>query len=328
MNKISFGQFTALLLASDAFTLICLTGSVSLLTLFGFITGTLIQLFAAFPTIFCLSRGEKITRRTFNRWIMLIYSLMWGGLLLVRLWQTSEIVYIPSLFGNLIPDRLLITILVGVVCLYISSTGLKPLARASAIIGGFGILCLIIVISGAVSKMNPAYLKMSSGSFTAEILRGLALSGSLGTFVLLAENLRYKKVKLTIFYFLSRAFLSAVIFIITILVAGGLEMKLPIIAAFQLSQPLSSQRIDALFLIIFVVLAIFSIALQATVSADILHKIFPKLSSYRTTIAFIFMTAIGCILSKSNVYSSFYAVIILLAAIIPPVITLTGQKGE
>lgn len=328
MNRISLGQFTALLLASDAFSLICLTHSVTVLSLCGFAIGTIIQFLAAVPTIFCLSRGEKITRHSINRCIFLIYSLMWGGLLFVRLWQTSEIVYIPSIFGGIVSDRLLITALVGVVCLYISSTGLKPLARASVIVGGFGILCLFIVIFGAIGKMDFSNFNRNSDGFSTEIVRGLSLSGSLGTFAILAENLRYNKVKTTIFYFISRIVLSAIIFIIAIIVAGGLKLKFPIIAAFQLSQPLSSQRIDALFIIIFSVLAIISIALQATVSADILHKIFPKISSFRTTISLILMTLAGFALSKSDVYSPLFAFIILAATIVPSMITIARQKGK
>lgn len=326
MNKISVAQLSALLISCDAFALICLTSSLTLTSLLGFTIGTVIQFIIAIPALFCISKGEKITSSVANRWIYLIYSLAWGGLILIRIWHTSEVIYIPleSEFG----EKLLITALVCAACLYIASTGLKALARSAVIIGGFGIICLIIIILGALGKADISHIKSGNRSMADEIFTGLTMSGSFGTFILLAENINYKKIKLSALYFLIRAVFVAIVGGISILVAGRIKSQFPIITAVELSQPIKSQRIDAVFILIFVVLAIVSLALQTIVSSQLIQKVFPKFAKFRYTSALILITLMGLSLSNTNLYSSFYAVIFIIAYLVPTLITLTKQKGE
>lgn len=326
MNKISVAQLSALLLSCDVFVLVCLTSSITLTTLLGFSIGTAIQLIIAVPALFCLSRGEKISFSIANRWIFLIYSIIWGGLIFIRIWQTSEVIYIPP--NNIFSEKLVITALVGLVCLYISSTGLKPLARSAVIVGGFGVICLVVIILGALSKAEISHITPKDASLEDEIFTGLAMSGNIGTFILLAENINYKKIKTTALYFLFRALLIALIGFISILVAGKINTRFPVIMAVQLSQPIKSQRIDSVFILIFVVLAIISLALQAIVSAELLKKIFPKFLRYRTTVSLLLMTLAGLCLSDTNLYSSFYAITFIIAFVVSSLITLVGQKGD
>jgi hypothetical protein len=298
----------------------------TLTSLLGFTIGTVIQFIIAIPALFCISKGEKITSSVANRWIYLIYSLVWGGLILIRIWQTSEVIYIPleSEFG----EKLLITALVCAACLYIASTGLKALARSAVIIGGFGIICLIIIILGALGKADISHIKSGNSSLADEIFTGLTMSGSFGTFILLAENINYKKIKLSALYFLIRAVFVAIVGGISILVAGRIKSQFPIITAVELSQPIKSQRIDAVFILIFVVLAIVSLALQTIVSSQLIQKVFPKFAKFRYTSALILITLMGLSLCNTNLYSSFYAVIFIIAYLVPTLITLTKQKGE
>ena len=330
MNKISYGQLTALLLASDTFTLVCLTGNITAITAAGFITGIAIQILASLPALSCSLQGEKIINSIGIQWIYLLFTLLWGGLLFVRVWQTSEEIYIPSVFSDVIPHKLIITALIGIICLYVSSPGIKALSRAAVVVAGFGVLCLVIIILGA-DKISFSYLTIkSSAGFAAELIKGLALSGSLGTFVILLEIVKDNKIKTTVFYFICKAILTCIVLFITTLVSGGIMsiVNFPVITAAQLSQPFSNQRTDSAFIIIFVILAVISIALQATAASIIIKKIFPKFSRFKCSTALIIMSLAGLALSRANLYSSIFALIFALVALIPPAVVLVKAKGE
>lgn len=331
MNKISYGQLTALLLASDTFTLVCLTGNITAITAAGFITGIAIQILASLPALSCSLQGEKIINSIGIQWIYLLFTLLWGGLLFVRVWQTSEEIYIPSVFSDVIPHKLIITALIGIICLYVSSPGIKALSRAAVVVAGFGVLCLVIIILGAADKISFSYLTIkSSAGFAAELIKGLALSGSLGTFVILLEIVKDNKIKTTVFYFICKAILTCIVLFITTLVSGGIMsiVNFPVITAAQLSQPFSNQRTDSAFIIILVILAVISIALQATAASIIIKKIFPKFSRFRCSTALIIMSLAGLALSRANLYSSIFALIFALVALIPPAVVLVKTKGE
>ena len=57
MSKLSGGQFAAFLLITDAFTLFCLMGNVSVITCAAFLTGILLQFGLSIPAIRYYSGG-------------------------------------------------------------------------------------------------------------------------------------------------------------------------------------------------------------------------------------------------------------------------------
>ena len=85
MNKISFGQFASLLLASDAFALICYSNKISLATLWGFLISVSIQ----FIISLILTKRSIPSDNKFLLWIYLFSALIWGTLLFIRVWNIS-----------------------------------------------------------------------------------------------------------------------------------------------------------------------------------------------------------------------------------------------
>lgn len=333
MSRISRGQYAALLLITDTFTLFCLMGSVSLMTVIGFAAAVLLQFIMAIPAVRFYSSGGTLKNSGKSaEWFYLIYLILWGGLLFVMLWNAAEVIYIPYDNFGIIPAKLLISGLIAVTCLYASSPGLRSLSRAGFIAAALGALCIAIVVISAFSDAkweNFAESAYMSGFF-GELSRGFVLSGGLGSFAVLLGFTNGDVAKNVRFYFIGKLILLTAVTSAAVLVAGGIMeiAEFPIITAAQLSQPFSSQRIDALFLIIFVILAVFSVSVQTVSASYLLERVVPSVKRFRSTIILVLMIGAAFLLSGISTYTPFYAVItggVLL--IVPTVMLINKSKG-
>lgn len=329
MNNITKNQLAAMLLITDAFTLFCFMGKMSLVTVLGLSIGIVLQFIMAIPVI-CLG-GEK---SKWENWFYLVYLIMWGGLLFRMQWNASKIIYIPYENSGGIWGKLLISELIALVCLYISSTGMKSLARSSLIAAAVGAVCLLVAAISATADMNWKNLtRADSGrSFLDELLTGFVLSGGLGSFAVLLKMTKGHRLKNSIGYFIGKIVLTAIVTVTAVLVAGGIMkvVDFPVITAAQLSQPFASQRIDSLFLIVFAIFAVFSIAVQMTSAAYIIGELFPSFTKYRSSCSLILMIGAAFLLSKLPPYSTAIAIAVIAAFFAVPLIKLIclKLKGE
>lgn len=305
MTKITKNQLTAMLLITDTFALFCFKGQLSYLTVTGFLCGIVIQFIMSLPLVKLYSSGGTAENcgKTVQS-IYLIYLLLWGGTLFSMIWKASDVIYIPYENSNGIWGKLLIAGMIALVCLYASSTGLKAVSRSAVIAMSAGVVSLLIVaVSAGFSSdwHNIITTKTSDGFFT-EVSRGFFLSGGLGSFAVFLSYAKGSPLKNTIYYFTGKIILTVVVTVSSILVAGGI-MKItefPVITAGQLAQPFPVQRIDSLFLIIFAVFGVFSIAVQSLASTELLIKIFPKFKKLRTTSVLAVMIGTAFMFSGDN----------------------------
>lgn len=305
MIKITKNQLAAMLLITDTFALFCFRGQISFITVLGFVAGTVIQFIMSLPLVrLCSTGGSVGNSGKIIQSIYLVYMLMWGGVLFSMLWNTSDVIYIP--YGNSggIWGKLLIAGMIALVCLYSSSTGLKAVSRSAVIAAAAGVVSLLIVTISASfgSDWNNIITTRTSDSFMTEITRGFFLSGSLGSLAVFLDYTKGSPLKNTIYYFTGKIILTVTVTLSSILVAGGI-MKItefPIVTAAQLSQPFSVQRIDSLFLIIFAVFAVFSIAVQSLASTELLIRIFPDFRHLRTTCVLAVMIGTAFMFSGEN----------------------------
>lgn len=317
MNKISFGQFASLLLASDAFALICYSDKISLVTLWGFLISILIQ----FIISLFLIKKDIPSDNKFLLCIYLLCAVIWGALLFIRVWNISEAIYIPVPKIKFLSENLIISALIAVVCLYASSPGIKAVSRASVITAGFGVFCFITILFGSFKNIDKSNLFISSQSgISNQILSGLAVGGSFCTLPFLISRLKGSKIKSTVFYFICRSVFYTAVIILTLLVAGGIMQitKFPVIRAVELCQPFSTQRIDSLFIIVLVILAVMGISVQTVTASQITAIIFPKFRRFKSTVIIIAMILFSLLLGKTDIYSTVYSLIF----IIPPVLTV------
>ena len=301
MNSITRTQFTALLIVSDLFSLMCFHGSLSVYTAIGFLTGTAVQFLLALPFAAKTEQGAKMPK-----WLKLAFTamlIMWGALLVRRMWRASDVTFVPYETADGIWGRIVMTSVTAAVCLYISSTGIKAAARSAVIAVFSGIVFLAADMISAVISLNTHNIAASADSST--IYDGLILSftsgGSLIAFIVLLPLVSGKKRSALLMYFICRGILCTAVIITAVIVAGGIMdiADFPVIMSAQLSQPFASQRIDALFLMLFAVFGVFALTSHIMTAAYLIREAVPKFRRWRSTsmllltiLASLFLT--GC----------------------------------
>lgn len=303
MNKINNSQFIALMLIGDVFMLFCLSGTVTAMTATGFGLGSLLQLIICLPVLNSLKKGVTLQGRgKFLQTSALVLAVLRGGLLFSLLWSTSETVYIPY-EGSGVPGKLLVAGLIAAVCVYISSSGIKALARSALIAAALGGICLAIVTIFALSHTDREALEVTERQgILSQLLRGFGAGGGLSSLVLMlgcTESSEGRR-RAGAVYFFARSIISAAVILTAVLICGGIMeiTEFPIATAAQLSQPFPVQRIDALFLIAFSVFAVYAVCVEAVTADNLLDLLVPKLKKYRCTVALAAMCGVGFFFGK------------------------------
>lgn len=328
MNQISKAQFVSLLLIEDLFVMFCLTEAITVITAVGFVCGIVIQFLLSIPIIKVYSKGKTLkdcgkTAET----VILLYIVLWGGMLFSMLWNAGDIIYIPyensGMWG-----KFMVTAIIGVLCVYISSSGIKALGRAALIASAIGAVCLLIVVVSALIQSDMKNLtETGEKGFFTELNRGFALSGGLGSFILILGFTKGKPMSNALGYFIGKVILTVVVILTGVLVSGGIMeiTDFPIATAAQLSQPFPVQRIDSLFLIVFSVSAVYSIAIQAT-SADYLLDEISPIKKYRSTLMLVAMAAVGFIFGGKIHYGIAFSIITVVILLFAPVSYYVKRK--
>jgi hypothetical protein len=104
------------------------------------------------------------------------------------------------------------------------------------------------------------------------------------TLILLLPGTKGEPLAGTGVYFAAKGVISAVEILTAALVTGGIMplVTCPVITAAQLSQPFPTQRIDALFLMIFAIFAVFALAVQTVAAAGALGRLVPQFTRLRS----------------------------------------------
>lgn len=314
-----------MLLITDAFALFCFTGSISLMTAAGLTAGIILQLILAVPLVKLGGISEKPAYVFY-----LIYLIMWGGLLFGMQWKTSRHIYIPYENSGGIWGKLLISGLIAIVCLYISSAGIKAMGRASLIAAFIGAVCILTAaVSGLIHLNTENLTRAESGrSLFEELTAGFALSGGTGSFAILLGVTKGSSAKNAVVYFTGKAILTAAVTLTAVVVAGGIMeiTDFPVVTAAQVSQPFPSQRIDSLFLIVFAIFAVFSIAVQTVASAYILGELMPKFVRFRSSVSLLLMIGAAFLLWKVPLNSAVIGIGAIAALFAVPLVIIMWNR--
>lgn len=330
MNRISKLQLISLMLIGDAFALFCLRGGICIMTAIGFASGSIIQLFLALPLARYYDSGKNLADTgKAVRILLLGYVILYGGTLFSALWHTSSVIYIPyensGMYGRLMTGGL-----IALVCVYVSSSGIKALARSAVIAMGLGVLCVAMVTVSAVIQSDISNIFRPDGrSLPSEVIRGFAASGGLGSFIVLLSFTAEDKTDTASMYFTCKVILSFIMLFTSVIVTGGIMdvLDFPVTTAAQLSQPFPVQRTDSLFLIVFSVLAVFSIAVQASAAEYLAAGTIPRLKRFRCTAVLFMMVAIGTVLYDIGTGIISYALSSFIIMMIVPLESLLKKGG-
>ncbi|MBR4626244.1 MAG: hypothetical protein IKO47_00815 [Ruminococcus sp.] len=289
MNRITPGQLCAMGLIGEIFAVFCTEGSISAATAAGYAMSSGVLLLLAMPLALHYRRGGRLCRGA--ALVLFVWLIFWGGRLFCMQQRTTEVIYIPFENSGGLAGKLLVTGLIGLVCLYISSSGVKALGRSAVIAAAAGTLGLTAVAFSAASSHEWGRLSLEWSDMGGELVRGLKAGGGIGAFAVMLGLQRESYIRSTAVYFSAKSAVSAAVLLTSVLVAGGIMQtaEFPVVTAAHLSQPFPSQRIDSLFLILFTVYAVFAIAVQAAAASYLLRQMIPGFRRFGSLTVIVLM---------------------------------------
>ncbi len=230
-------------------------------------------------------------------------------------------------FGELLTAFLLI-----LTCLYAAYCGIEGIARSTAVIFLLFFIMLILMFSGSADKFSAENLRadISGNNILSSFIDDFIESSEIITLIFCGKYAGEKyrmSAYLSLFF---RLFATAFITLAVILVLGDYAFicKYPFLDVGSAAGIRFFQRIDALYMIIWVVTAVISIALKIFTAGEILKELFPSLRAKNTVSAaalFICAAIFNCVNSAGN---TAYLILFPLTAIIVPLFAANSVKRE
>lgn len=331
MNKISTGQLTAALLLSNAFMLMCVNAPLGMEYLIGLVISFTVQGLLCIPMIILYRKNFSLVSYCNGKHyavpcLFALYFILRGGISFLLVWNGSKQLSLPF------SEPLITAVLIGIVCLYAASLGLCAFARTASVVFGVLVISVIILIIGAWKRIDIALLAPTAESTVAgSALRNLSAADSLPALFILLEFTKSKKTAKNLMFLPLGLLLWEIVVFLCITVLGSLinTAPYPYFLLTGVSQPLNTQRADAVYLILFVMLCILRITLMTVLSAHILGMIFPKLR-FRSIISIILMIAAAAGFGILNFTGNALCItgIAVFAFIVPLVFCLRINKHD
>lgn len=331
MNRISSGQLTCILLLSEAFMLMCMSAQTGTQSMAGAAIAFALRLLLCVPVLLLYKNGFSLSDYCSSKHYILpclyaLYFVIRGGYSFVLVWNGAEQLSLPF------SGSLTTAVLIGAVCLYAASLGLSTFSRTSAVVAGLLGAALVILFIGAWQRIDLAELSPSEdGSVFGSALMNLSLADSLPVFfVLLTFTKESHPSKKLMFLPLSLILWELVLFLcITVLGSLLTSAEYPFFLLTSVSQPLASQRADAVYLIVFVLLCTIRLTMFTVLSAHIMGMLFPKLR-LRSIIALLLMIGAGAALGAVGFKGSLFCIapIIFFSSTVPLWLILRSRKNR
>ena len=273
MNKLRSNQIFAVLLGSAAFPLLCRTEPFTIEGIFGAAIATAVQLLLCIPILllyrtgFCF--GECARRHRILPLCFIVYLLFRGGTSFVQLQQTSQEISLPF------SEKFLAAALIALVCLYTVSLGIQTIARSSTMILGILLITLTIMCIGAIPQAEPQNLALSpNDTIWKGFFRSMTTADELPLLFLLLDFSEKKTYRSIVPVWVGKFLLGSYLSVLGMAVLGSRMAKAshPFFAIVSVSQPLSTQRADALYILVFVMLCVLRITLFAVLAAHLLSE--------------------------------------------------------
>lgn len=276
MNKIHSSQLFAILMLSGAWSILCIPQVQGSAMLAGILAALGIQLLMSIPMLLLVRDGFSLSRTAARKkWLGIIYLLfflLWGAVGFSQLWEISAEIELP------VSGSMAAAVLMVITCLYTCSLGLHAMARSAPLVLGILLLSVLVLLLGAYSRVDITRLTPPT-DILPHTLSCFCLGGELTAAFVLLDRTAGKRKCAVLGYLLCKAAFAGLVCFLCICAAGRLAGRspYPFFTLTALSQPLQSQRADALYLLVFVMLFVMHITLHTGVIAHLLHDMFPRL---------------------------------------------------
>lgn len=264
MNKLKCEQLFAIIFLMRLFWLLSAAEPFSSVTLLGALCSAAVQGLLLVPALTAGRRGMPDGRVS-----AVLYGgffVLWGAKVLLRLLEVSHVVAFPMRRVSLG------LLLLAAVCVYGARLGLTALARSAVLLFGVSVAALIVLVLGAYPAFDAKTLVTSSASgLLAAAWRDLCDSGGLTVAAVLLCRTGGQTRRAVYGALLGQA---AAIGLVSVLSAGVLGRLMdvssyPFFTLCAFSQPFSVQRSDALFLLLFAALGVFTAAVPLCLANEV-----------------------------------------------------------
>lgn len=328
MNKLRSSQIFMILFLNAAFSFLCQNAPFTIEGIFGALIGTAAVLLLCMPMGYLYHRNFSFTAYASSHRILplcfVFYFLIQGGISFLHVQETSQTLSLP------VTGKFMAAALIAIVCLYTSSLGIQALARSSTLIFGVLLFTLAVMFLGAIPQAEPQNLSLSEqDTIFSAVLRTLSSAEELPVLFLLLNFVEQPKFRTIVHVWIGKLLLFLYISLLSMAVLGDLMMQsnFPFFSTTAISQPFSTQRADALYFVLFVLLSIFRITLYTVLSSHFLQIAIPKIQ-HSSSISLILMLIISwasAMLSLSPLWN--IPILILFALFVPLYFLLHKKRG-
>ncbi len=328
MNKLRVNQVSIVLLLNTAFTFICQNDAFTVEGIFGTLLGSATLLLLSLPLVWCYRRGFSFSRYAQQHRVLpllvVAYCLIRGGISFLRIQHTGETLALP------VTGKLMAAALIALVCLYTASLGIQALARSSTLIFGILLFTLAVMLIGAIPQAAPQNIAFSpDDTIWKSFLRTLSVAEELPLLFLLLDFVKKPNCRIALHLWIGKFLIFLYIALLSMAVLGS-RMKsapFPFFAATAVSQPFSTQRADALYFVLFVLLSVFRITLYTVLSAHLLRLTLPQLL-HTSSICLVVMLAISWASAQFSLSPLWHIPILLgFAGIVPLYFSILQKRG-
>lgn len=329
MRKIGYRQLFSILLLIKVFSFVCSSEPYSTERMAGIFISCTAQFIVVIPMLVLCSKPRVNLKdeMLFGKLGLVLYAvffIIWGAVSFLDMWKVTESISFP------VKNKLFAAFLLAVVCLYASRLGLRVLARSAVLVLGLLAIAVIIMAAGAYSKMDLLNLTRSeeTGTIWSYAFQDFCRSGELAAiFVLL--NFTQDNEKKGVYSFLTAklVFIEFISFI-GIGVTGNLmqTIKYPFFEIGTYTQPFSSQRSEAVYIILFTFLCAVNITAQIIISSVLIEEIFPKFR-FNELVSISLMLILSVFLNLSGTNLSFiWGIMIIVLSVVIPAIMYVRRK--
>ncbi len=325
MNRIKSSQLLTILLLSGAWSVLCMTRAASGADLLGILPGTLMQLAVCVPMLlperYQCSMFRIVSESRSLGAVYVLFFLLWGAHGFAQFWAVSAEINLA------VQGRMTAAVLITLVCLYTCSLGLRSMARCAPIVTAVLLLSVLVLLLGAKGRIRPDRLVTGTEGLLSAALSYFSMGGELAAAWILLGTVQTGKRRAVLGLLAGKAVLAFLTVFLCITVGGRLTAlsEHPFFTLITLTQPLQSQRADALFILVFVMLYVMHITLQTGVIAHLLHAMFPKLR-FAAPLSLGVMLLLSPWMAHASGHVLYSILILLTAGILPLWLCLKRRK--
>ncbi len=326
MSKIQPGQLFAILMVSAAWSVLCIPEIGSGAQLLGIVLSMVLQMLLCIPMLLLAGQQFSLFRTAASgKWIGYIYILfflLWGAHGFAQLWAVSSEISLP------VSGRLTAAVLITLVCLYTCSLGLRTMARCAPFVMGLLLVTVIVLVLGAYKRVETVRFTMQTDGIFESTLSYFSMGGELAAAYVLLGSVKSGQKRAVLGYLAGKAALACLILFLCISAGGRLSTlsDYPFFTLTALSQPLQSQRADALYILVFVMLYVMHITLQTGLIAHLMSAMYPKLKG-TAPLSLGAMLLLALCLQRTNLAEHpLYGLMILITAFLIPLIFCLSRR--